>query len=288
MTIKNIMCLIIIAMMLSACSTKAENNNGSEENQNQEAAIMENSQDETWKQEVADRLLAEFYTFYENMEEDDLIRAPEGTINRYKYNEERGRTGYSRAMTIDRAQALLGVYREYIPEKDREFILSVKDEINWEIISSRVSFAYTNSGLHFIALREGVIKNSLFYRPLCDEIRGIKEESQFFSDMRSLNYTMCDLYVEDLKASQESINVEVKLYASNGPDKPFKKTIAYNLIEDGLDILKEYDRQISQEGSAYQNKSWNLLACHGYFDIVKVTVDNEEFELVDYITVKEG
>lgn len=230
-----------------------------------------------WKVPIARRLLDEFYSFYNNMNNDDIIY---GSKADYEIGE--GKNAYSRTMAIDRATALLGVYRECVPPEDLDFIESRVNDINSKIGMTRVSFAYTKSGVHIIALSEGATNNSLLYGPLCNQIRELSDETAFFEEMFALNF-MCDVYVEDLKEQRVVMPMNIEFYESNGGGDPFTREKVFEFSEDKLAVFRKYARPTPETESTWKNKEWHLLACAKYFDIININIDGEEIRLQSVI-----
>jgi hypothetical protein len=237
--------------------------------------------DTSWKAPIAERLLTEFYAFYENMYNDDIIYR-----DKTNYEIGEGKNAYSRTMAMDRATALLGVYKEYVTQKDLDFITQKAEEINSKIGMTSVSFAYTESGLHIIALSEGVTNNSLLYRPLCDKIRGFSDESAFFQEMNyEQRLMLCDVYVEDLKEARETISMDIDFYVSNGGDTPLKGEKVVDFSQESLSIFVKYNRQVPRFKNIFKNNEWQLFACtkSDYFDMININVDGEELRLQSVI-----
>ncbi|MBU5451502.1 hypothetical protein [Acetivibrio sp. MSJd-27] len=282
---RKIIWISIIMLFISGCNVKKISNDEQKLVNDRQNTVVNNSEDCSWKNDVAQKLFIEFCEFYQNMSEDDFVNL-EDKNNRVTYNQQNGRIAYNRIMAADRATALLGVYKNYLSKEDLMFVESKKDEINNGMFAnSRIHFGYTFSGLHIIALCEGLTNNSLMYEGACDKIRNLKDESSFFDEMHNQGYFICDLFVEDLSNTRKDIgNLDVNLYWKNGSADPIERLKILDFSEEDLNILKKYNRVIAKENELYENKSWHLLASQKYFDLVKVKVDNEEVELVDSIS----
>ena len=247
--------------------TEEEEQSGQEPN---EADLV--PEDDSWKEPIAKKLLTEFYEFYNNMKNDDIVRR-----SKFDYDNKNGKTDFSRAMAIDRRIALLGVYRKYVPEKDLEFIESLKLVKNFGL-THRFSVAYTNSGLRIISLKQGVVVSSIQYEPLCDQIRRNEQETEFFLKMRDSGYYLCDIYIENLRDQQENFKLDVQLFSSNGPDEPFAfvRPIVTNVSEEGLNMLAKYNRTLHHGSGIFHTDHWYLFASENHCDMIKITMEDDE------------
>ena len=273
-----IICILVIIMSLTACTA---------ENPNYSSPISEDSTEQSiytndWKTSVANQLLSEFYEYYNNMYNDDIVWENDLGTSTIPYNIEHDKTSYNRIMAADRATALLGVYRDYISQSDVEFIESVSEEINKHIDQSLIRFGYSKSGLHIIAVLGDGAKNSIFYEPLCDKIRKAKE-MQFFDELLdSSGYYMCDIFVEDLSPLETSYDVDVKLALYNGTEEPIERILVNEFNEEDLAIFEKYQRSVSTDNS-FKINEWNLFASKKFFDMVDVRINDEVVSLVDII-----
>lgn len=284
------MFICIIIMGLTACTMKTCDNTIviSEDATEQNSYINEDATEQSlytneWRTTVSSQLLSEFYEYYNNMYLDDIVWKNASGTNTIPYNIEHDKTSYNRIMAADRATALLGVYRDYISQSDVEFIESVSEEINKYMNQSLIRFGYSKSGYHIIALLGDGPKNSVFFEPLCDKIRGTKE-MKFFDELLDLSgYYMCDVFIENLSPAKMPFHMDVKLMLSNGIENPIEVALVNEFSEEDLLIFDKYQRSVPTSNNLVISNEWNLLASKKFFDMVEVRINDEVISLVDLI-----
>ena len=278
--------LICVAGFMRGKS-KTHNTN---ENQGTSASIQQNESiayapkaGEEWKADVAKRLYKEFCKFYDNMYNDDFISADtKGDYYGYEQAENNGRTGYSRFMASDRLTGILNVYGAYLTKDELDYVKSKKNEVyEYSSAASLVKSAYSESGLHVITV-EGVTSNAVESgKFLANQIRGKSDENDFLESVfLETNYSMLDIFVEDLSPNGNDICIEPLLAEQNGQTevKIEREKTVDNECEP---FLKKYNREcVTDETVKLKNGSWNLFCFKADInDYIIIKTADEELKL---------
>lgn len=238
---------------------------------------------EEWKADVAKRLYSEFCSFYGNMYNDDFILGDSyGDYYGYEQAKTNGRTGYSRFMAADRLSGILDVYGEYLTKDELNYVKSKKNEIYEAYVGVLVNFKYSKSGLHIITVRGSTCNADEHGKFLANQIRAVADENDFLEDVYlNTNFSMLDVFAEDLSPNERDIWVEPSVDVRDGKSVSTEHAIAENTDEDCQLILNKYNRTCATgEKVRFESGSWNLFCFKTKnFDQITIKTADEELKL---------
>lgn len=208
------------------------------------------------------KILAEFYDNYNKVH---------GTTN----------VSFNKIKAADIATSLLIKYKKYISVEDLNSVKNKVAEINEYLRGdTTVLFGYTSSGLHIVALMDRLDNAASEYEPICNLVRGDPNETKLFSDMILNNGCFSiDIYIEDLRNIRDSFEVKVDTVGINGEKLIFTDEIK-EISDNTKHTLKKYKRKLESKDGTYNNKTWRLIAADKFINFLRVTVDNENIELL--------
>ena len=268
---------VVLSFILVGCTNLALGNNkkdntihgknlSSQTNYQNGNNKVSNDNNSLWKKTVAEKLLSEFNEYYKKMQSGDD-------------------TTFNRIMAADRATGLLCVYKDYISSKRLKDINNKAYIINKKIGDSHVSFGYTTSGLHVIALiTAGFTSNSINYESVCNKIRNTDQEINLIWDLQAkCNYQASDVFIEDLRNKRKKFDVNIDFVQIDGRSYIPKEEVK-NVSDKAKEILKKYNRIMQSKNGNYVNKSWRLIAAPlksiYIYDFLRIYVDDEKLDLV--------
>ena len=233
--------------------------------------------DDSWKYEVADRLLNEFCYFYDNMEEKEYI---EELATKMLINSED--LSYNCIMALDRLVGISRVYYKYLSDEKMKIFNERFWAMEYASRFSDVRFAYTDNGLHYIAIYDGeeVPDYSNVQDKAINQLRGLDDEAVFLKESyQNSDYIFMDIFVEDLfDKNREYIPIDVSI-----DDEPRYRHVG-KVTEKCQQFLNNYNRNFLKQGDLAKSNDWNLVL----FRCIKIPYNYENFiEIVsDYDKVK--
>lgn len=190
-------------------------------------------------------------------------------------------TTYNLIRALDKANGLLGVYRDYLKNEDLVWVQKNYEALKNTLGSfSTIYFGYSKSGLHIIALAQPLMSHNFNYKEVANKIRGDNKETDFLSEIYlKPRYYAIDLFVENLLGKPRNLNLDITVSEGDESQKPI---FDEKVKEDIKDILDKYHREYSPS-KTISTGEWKLYIFKkdmGWPQIV-IRCDNEIVKLVN-------